>query len=246
MPAALLKLGTFIFQDMEAPNAIFLHSKERAASHSLGDGSYSVDMLGTETESVDFSGVFLGPTVSSRASELDALRVLATPQWLVWSSNALLVLIRNVSLTYLSDQWMKYSVSCIVVPTVDRSGVTIDPMAESTAAQIGDIASLMIGSGQTLVAANSVSMSTLIDRNFDVAPVQDLTTTASLIDKISSAYVSNEGNYQVQVEASASDRQAMIDLFIGFVSKIGAQACLGLAQKRLEEIVIRAIKVNSQ
>ena len=151
MGEPLLTIGSYIFSNLEVPEKIVVRSKTRLVVHQLGSGSSIVDALGEEPEIVSFSGIFAGENAEARARPIEAIRSNSAPVPLVWGSRTLQVVIQRFELTYVSNRWIPYKISCYVLKPLEQvtanKSFAIEP---SPNAQVSDILGLLQNTGVTL------------------------------------------------------------------------------------------------
>jgi hypothetical protein len=170
MSRPLLTLGPFAFVGLESPQSIHLTAKQRLNVHHLGSGSTAVDSLGTDFQIASFQGVFSGTGAMIRIRSLEYLRVEGAPLSLIWGSRSLSVIIQKFDLKYLSNQWVPYSLSCLVLQ--NNASETVTPFAQTNSpdAQVADIISILQSGSIAVSQGQTTALATLTALNYDRAP----------------------------------------------------------------------------
>ena len=231
MPDSLLTLGSFSFADLESPDRIIVRCRQRLAVHRLGSGSISVGSLGEDPQYISFRGIFSGTAARSRLRMLDALRVAGQALPLTWDSRTFVVIIKDLDLRYVSDQWVNYQLVSIVLHSDSPlSGAEIDPLFESSINQTGDITNLLGYSGLIPTAEELASIASLATSGSNPADPRLLSQARAF----AAAIPVDPG------QGSAGSGQ----LFEDFVAISGQQAAAVAARNRLQSLIISAASGN--
>jgi hypothetical protein len=240
LSSPLLKLGSFSFEGLESPELIRLKAKQRLAVHHLGSGASITDSLGQELETASFRGVFSGSNAADRIRSIQYLRLLGTPLPLTWASTTLFVIIQEFELSYSSNQWVPYNLTCCVIRSKDAQARTVPDLAFASAdTQVADVLGLLEDVDLTPASEQLTGLVELAGLNYDVAPPyalqQAMELLGSLDDRIALVSLAQPPN-DLSVPGS------YCDAVVGF----GQQAILGLARNRLISITVSAECVNQQ
>jgi hypothetical protein len=236
----LLTLGSFSFEGLESPELIRLKAKQRLAVHHLGSGASITDSLGQEFETASFRGIFSGSNASDRIRSIQYLRLLGTPLPLTWGSTTLFVVIQEFELSYSSNQWVPYNLTCCVIRSKGANAQAVPDLAfASPDTQVHDILGLLEDVALTPSPNQLTGLVELAGLNYDAAPPyalqQAMELLASLDNQIALESVTQTPNI-------VSGPGSYCDVVAGF----GQQATLGLARNRLISITVSAECVNQQ
>lgn len=247
MSNSLLTLGPFSFNGLESPDKILLSRRQRIVIHHLGSGLSEVDFLGNDFESVTFQGIFSGTDTAVRIGSIDYLRRQGNPLFLTWGTTALLVIIRDFDLSYVSNRWVPYRLSCLVVtPSLDGPGNPSDVLSMSADQQVADLLNLLRINDISPTSDQTTALVDLATENYDLAPHDALQNAQQLLGVINSQLaVQSPTSTNTGGEALASSDYTPIQL-ANIVDSAGQQANLILARNRLMGIIIAAQAVNQQ
>jgi hypothetical protein len=243
MSNTLLTLGTFIFESFEAPEKILLRSKQRLVVHQLGSGRAIIDSLGEDYKTVSFSGIFYGQNAIARIRSLDYLRIQGMPQPLTWGSKSLSVLIQKFELSYTSNQWVPYKLSCLVLSVTNPiDSNPQDLISISPDVQLVDILGLLQSTSVIPTSLQTAAIVRLATLAYDVAPPDALQQARGLVGSVDTQ-LAIQASTSADADASASS--SLIPLrFADGVSGAGNQAALVLVRNRLMSIIVGAENVN--
>jgi hypothetical protein len=238
MSTPLLTLGSFSFIGLESPEQVLLKSKQRLAVHHLGSGSTATDSLGEDYEIASFSGVFSGINAPARIRSIEYLRLRGAPLLLTWGSRALSVIIREFELTYSSNQWVPYRLSCFVVRSNDPEAIpSFDVLTASADIQAGDILDLLQNTDVSATCDQTAALVELAALNYDTPPSDSVQQATELLNLI-------ESQIAATLAASRTGGIGAPRPFGDIVAKAGQQATLVLAQNRLAGLTVRAQCLN--
>jgi hypothetical protein len=241
MPVPTLTIGSFAFEGLEIPDKIVFQSKQRLVVHHLGSGGSLVDCVGDDYQLAVFSGIFSGLNAASRIRALETLRVTGAPLAMVWSAQALTVIIQKLNLSYLSRQWVPYTMVCYVLGSqASGSGGYVDAAIESAFGQVNDIVSLLQTGGLTADQTQSAALMALCDRTYDTPPTAQLQVATAFAVSLSENQTGYEGYLSSLTETSMETADDVASRFNTFLSALGAQASVGLAQSRVQSILVQA------
>ena len=240
---SLLSLGSFVFESFESPEKILLKNKQRLVVHHLGSGRSIIDSLGEDYETVSFSGIFSGLNAVARIRSLDYIRLQGVPQSLTWGSKTLSVIIQKLDLSYSSNQWVPYKLSCLVLSAT--SPVDSNPryvISSSPDAQLSDILSLLQITTIMPTSAQTAALAQLAALAYDVAPPSALQQAQELVGAVETQLAMQaSGGTGADAQMSSS---SVPFLFSDIVSNAGNKAALVLARNRLVSIIVAAECVN--
>ena len=243
MSTPLLTLGSFSFMGLESPELVLLRAKQRLAVHHLGSGSSIIDSLGEDYETASFRGIFSGTNAAARIRSLEYLRQLGAPLPLAWGSRSFLVIIQEFELSYSSNQWVPYKLTCRVVRTIGPLYTASPDVASATAdAQVGDLLALLQSAGLTPASGQISALLELAALDFDTASADALQQGTDLL-------VSIDNQIAISLPSGTSGAPGSYgatNWLSGVVADAGQQAVLGLARNRLTSITVTATCVNQQ
>jgi hypothetical protein len=240
MSSPLLTLGPFSFEGLESPELIQLKAKQRLAVHHLGSGSSITDSLGQDFETASFRGIFAGSNAATRIRSIEYLRLLGEPLPLTWGSTTLFVIIQEFELTYSSNQWVPYKLSCYVMRSRDAQVLTARDLAfASPDSQTGDILDLLQDVDLIPTSAQIAALVELAALNYDTAPLDALQQAMELLGSLDNQIASPSF-------AQNTNGLSILKSYGDIVADMGQQAILGLARNRLINITVSAECVNQQ
>jgi hypothetical protein len=246
MPGPLLTLGQFSFVDLESPDRIIVRTKQRLVVHHLGSGSAAIDSLGTDIEAVSFTGIFTGTNAATRIQSIENIRSQNIPTSLRWASRTLTVIIHEFNLQYITNQWIPYKLSCLVVSAGLSAANSTDDASASPSQQVAEIVGLLNGAAITPTVRQTSALASLATLNFDVPSAGALQTVQAMISTISDQLRNLDEQTQISpsdVSLSIADQVA---LFLSVAARASQQAALQLAYNRLSTISVSAILRNQQ
>jgi len=247
MGNSFLRLGSFSFEGLESPEKIAVQSRQRLSVHHLGSGSSVTDSIGSDCETVSFSGVFSGSNATARSQLIDFLRQQGGPLRLVWGSFALDVIISRFQLSFTSDYWIPYRLLCSVTSSSYNGALgPQDILASTPDAQVSGIALLLQDTPITLSSGQIVALTALAGQNHDVAPASllvegygALSAIDSQIGTGSSISSFNTSSAQTSINCIAQDLNIL-------AASSAEQALLMLSRNRLAAILVAALNGNLQ
>jgi hypothetical protein len=247
MPNPLLTLGSFSFIGLEVPERILVRAKQRLSVHHLGSGVSITDSLGEDCETISFGGIFTGTNASERIRLIEYMRLQGNPVPMVWCSKAVYVIIEEFELSYSSDQWIGYKVSCRSVCSNNLAAIiTSDIMSVSPDIQVSDILDLLHGSGINPRPDQAEALAELAALDYDVAPSDATQQVQSLLEMIENQLSElNLGTWNGGQDTSVSSLTPNCEL-AEIAADAGQQAALVLALNRTLDISVRAACVNQQ
>jgi hypothetical protein len=245
MSTSLLILGPFSFEGLEAPESILLKTKQRLVIHRLGSGTSSIDSLGEDIEVVSFRGIFVGTNATARSRAIEQLRSQGTPVDLTWNSKTLSVVIRDFELTYSSNHWITYKLSCYTVSSYSKGfAILASETPVSVDVQINDIVDLLQNTGISPTLDQISALNELANLNFDLAPAGALLTAQVLCDSIDNQLANVDQGSPIEATGTLEFPHAEAASLIGTVSNAGQLAALTLARYRLTCISVSAEAVD--
>ena len=112
-----VSLGPVVFDGMEVPEKIASGGTQQLTVHRLMGGARVIDAMGPDDRSLDWSGIFRGPSAASRARQLDGLRSAGAQVQLRWLCEVRTVVVQSCELDWTRGGYrVPYRVSCTVVP----------------------------------------------------------------------------------------------------------------------------------
>ncbi len=154
-------LGPFVFADFEVPAEIDHGGAQAHTVHKLPGGGRVIDVMGRDDKPVEWSGVFLGPNASTRATQLDALRIAGKPLPLTFGSYNLRVVIVSLGLkTKQINAHVLYQIACEVLsinPTASAPVSLLGSLSASIGQAVGVTQAGIAQLQQTAVGATQVA-----------------------------------------------------------------------------------------
>ena len=130
-------LGPILLQGFEIPQQITWGGRQKLAIHTLPGGDRVIDSLGRDDIDISWSGVFSGPTASSRARTVDRMRADGATWPLTWSTFFYSVVIKSFAVDYTRANWLPYQISCTVLRDETARFTAAEPPL--TAQVLGDV-----------------------------------------------------------------------------------------------------------
>ena len=118
-----LLLGGVSFRDFEVPESIAWGGAQQVTVHKLPGGLRVIDSMGRDDRNSDWSGIFLSADASSRAMQIDQLRIAGDPVSLSWGDFTFDVVITSFNCDYRRDRWIPYQISCTVLQDQSESSL---------------------------------------------------------------------------------------------------------------------------
>jgi hypothetical protein len=245
MPEPLLTLGSFSFQGFESPDRILVKNKQRLAIHHLGSGGSMVDCLGEDSGVASFRGTFTGTNAAARVRSIEYLRVQGQPVDLIWGSKTLSVIIQAFELSYVSNQWIPYKLTCVVTGSSGLGKeIAVDPTSESSDARVGDIMDLLQGSYVTTTPDQMIALTELATMNYDVAPVEAIQQITDLGALVSSEISTQGSVLQSGGGLASAPLEQLATAIAGLIVAAGQEAALVLAGSRISSLIVTAQSTN--
>lgn len=158
-----LKLGDFVFKDLEIPEMITLGGDQQTVVHKLVGGARIIDQLGADTQDIVWRGVLLGNDVMDRAVALSTMRKKGGSYTLSFRELRYKVVIQSCRFEYYAFNRIGFTLVCYELPPADPTQV-VGPADPDTAIK-GDLASAgslaaSIGNGGISGAISSIQSAT--------------------------------------------------------------------------------------
>lgn len=125
----VLKLGDFVFQELELPEMIALGGAQQSVVHKMIGGARVVDQLGDDSRDYSFRGLFLGANAWSRAVALSMMRKKGGQVVLTFADMRYTVAVREVTFDYLAFNRIGYEIVLIDIPQIGGASVSVDANA---------------------------------------------------------------------------------------------------------------------
>lgn len=245
MSESLLTLGSFSFQGFESPSSILVKSKQRLAIHHLGSGFSTVDCLGEDNEVASFHGTFTGANAAARIRSIEYLRVQGQPVALIWGTRSLSVIIQALELSYVSNQWIPYKLTCVVVGSTGlETGTALDPISETPDTQVGDILNLLQGSYISPTSEQVAALAELAAMNYDVASPGAIQQASELVASVNIQIVTQDSAVQSLGGLASVAREKLAAAMVDVVATAGQEAALVLAGNRIVSLIVNSQNVN--
>ncbi len=225
-------LGPILLQGFEIPQQITWGGRQKLAIHTLPGGDRVIDSLGRNDIDISWSGVFSGPTASSRARTVDRMRADGATWPLTWSTFFYSVVIKSFAVDYTRANWLPYQISCTVLRDETARFTAAEPPL--TAQVLGDVSAanglaigvdlsaalgLIAASGAATLGtdANAAASASLQTANADLdAAIQlqqlALQSTAVATAQTVTANTQSAGNLAALVTARAFMRRALANI----------------------------------
>ncbi|WP_315315586.1 hypothetical protein [Pantoea vagans] len=110
-----LMLGDFEFLEFEVPEQIAIHVRQKTVQHQLIGGRRIIDVLGTEYEPLNWSGIITGPQSGERVNALERMRDAGHPVVLTLDNYRFTVVITAFKPVYEFVWRRPYSIEVAVV-----------------------------------------------------------------------------------------------------------------------------------
>lgn len=148
-PNTQLILGGVPFNDLEIPEQITLGGEQIVTVHQLPAGVRVLDMLGANDDPIAWEGLFLGPSASTNARTLDALRRAGQVTTLVWWDLQFSVVIRKFKILWQKYFQVGYEIECIVLQDQSQpaSSTPQNNVDDLTSADMTNVLSDSLGLG---------------------------------------------------------------------------------------------------
>ncbi len=135
-----LTLGPFDFAQFEVPDKVRFGGRQSLAIHKLPGGGRVVDAMGRDDGEINWSGIFTGATASSRARQLDALRVAGAGLALSWDAFCYFVIISRLDLDFRNSWWIPFKIMCVVITNGSSSSAV--PPLDLSATVLSDLSAV--------------------------------------------------------------------------------------------------------
>jgi hypothetical protein len=245
MSNPLLTLGSFSFQSFESPSRILVKSKQRLAIHHLGSGISTVDCLGEDNEIASFSGTFTGANAAARIRSIEYLRVQGQPVALIWGSRTLSVIIQAFELSYVSNQWIPYKLTCVVTDSAGLgTGAALDPISETPDAQVGDILNLLQESFVSATSDQVAALTGLAAMNYDVALPDEIQRASELATSVNSQIATQDFIVQSVGGLASVAQEQLAAAIVDLIATAGQEASLVLAGNRIANLIVASQNTN--
>lgn len=168
IPDTVLKLGDISFASFEVPESIRFGGSQSMSVKKLIGGKRIIDIMGPDDLPPSWSGVFFGPSASSRAQFLDSMRAGGQQQKLTWGTFSYLVVIHEFEADCQRLNRISYRIVCEVItndtnpppsvppPPIDQALQTDFNSAQGLGGLIGDdTLSGLLGGLDTAISAVS-------------------------------------------------------------------------------------------
>lgn len=129
-------LGDFSFAGMEVPEFITIGGAQKTTVHTLPGGERIVDLLGHEDHDLEWHGIIIDGDPSSRARELDQMRIDGPALPLQWGEWYFTVLVKEFRAETRYSQ-LHYRISCLVL--VNPRAPTPEPEPDTQDAVSSDL-----------------------------------------------------------------------------------------------------------
>lgn len=151
-PDTTLKLGDFVFQGLEIPEAIKWGGGQMIALHKLVGGVRVLHAMGRDEVPLEWSGRFMGPDAFQRARILDSMRIAGRELQLSWGELRYSVVIQSFIAVYERYYNIPYTIVCEVVedlanPTAQAATTGLDSLIRGATEDAGFFAGLLEDSG---------------------------------------------------------------------------------------------------
>jgi len=247
MPYPLLTLGSFSFEGLESPEQIQLKTRQRLAVHHLGSGLSEIEYLGNDYETVSFRGIFCGANAADRIRSIDYFRVQGIPLVLSWTSMALSVVIRQFELDYSSDRWIRYSLSCYIVRSINGGmGDSSGTVSEAPGTQVSDVVGLLSSTRVNPTSYQANALLSLATLHFDVAPPDALSRVQDLVQSIDDCLSATNTLSQIAMPYGQDSSGGQVSYMESLVTNYGQQASLILGRNRVMSVMTQAEDIGRQ
>lgn len=119
-----VKLGTFVFQDLEIPEQINFGGPHIVVKHQLIGGGRILDAMGDDPAPIEWAGIFLYGQAANRARQLDAMKVSGATFQLTWGTFSRRVKILRFDPVYKYEFQIPYRIAVEVLPSKTDQGAT--------------------------------------------------------------------------------------------------------------------------
>jgi hypothetical protein len=159
--ASSVLLGPVVFTRREVPDIMPWGGKQQLAIHKQLGGRRVIDAMGPDPKPISWHGLFFGPTASTRARTVDALKDAGGQVGLVWGSFAYVVVISEFEADYKHEWEVAYKITCEVVAQ-GPPGPTppLDTWLTQELAFLANVAAIPPAT-QTLITATQTAINTI-------------------------------------------------------------------------------------
>ncbi|MGA3116447.1 MAG: hypothetical protein ABSF90_18650 [Syntrophobacteraceae bacterium] len=192
MPDTTLKLGSFIFREIEIPEEIGFGGTQKLHIHELIGGVRQVDALGRREKDLEWSGLIQGPDAMDRALYLDTLRIQGNALPLTWGRLAYSVVIEEFEPRYQRYYQIPYRIKFVVVDNLTA------PVAQVNNTGLDDQISADMTTAGTQVAAVADTTLTGLFATFQAA-VAGVTSFVNLAASAAAVVVQSLAAVQTRV-----------------------------------------------
>jgi hypothetical protein len=178
-------LGSVTFASWEVPQKITFGGKQRLAVHKYPGGIRQIDAMGRDDIPLSWSGIIQGAGATSRAQQIDALRIAGKQIPLAWGGLSYTVVVASFEVDYTKPFWMPYRISCEIVAVATGAAAAAPSLLTSVT---NDLSS---ATGINISAAYSAVTSALATAQATVGPLTAIlggsSATATLLGNLSGA-----------------------------------------------------------
>lgn len=189
-----LVIGGISLSDWEIPERINFGGKQRVALHELIGGTRVVDAMGPIPDPVTWSGRFRGPSATTRAQALDAMRAAGAEVPLFYLSTFVTVVITEFRADAERPYEVPYTITCTVVSDTinDALGPIVPGLDSIVSTALGVAAAFSAGgsdSSQVATGAAIAAVQTAVATagTLQGAPLPALVTLHGVVNTQSAA-----------------------------------------------------------
>ena len=103
------------------------------------------------------------------------------------------MIIQALELSYVSNQWIPYKLTCVVVGSTGlETGTALDPISETPDTQVGDILNLLQGSYISPTSEQVAALAELAAMNYDVASPGAIQQASELVASVNIQIVTQD------------------------------------------------------
>jgi len=201
-----LVIGGISLSDWEIPERINFGGKQRVAIHTLIGGTRVVDAMGPDPDPVTWSGRFRGPSATSRAQALDAMRAAGAEVPLFYLSTFVTVVITEFRAEPERYYEVPYTITCTVVSdTINDALGPVVPGLDSIVSTALSVAAAFSASGSdssqvaTGAAVTAVQTAVTAAGTLQGAPLPSLVTLHGVVNTQSAALASIAGGLDLSL-----------------------------------------------
>ena len=241
MANVALILGPIVFKHFEVLAGVIFGGSQRLAVHNLLGGNRTIDTMGRDDATLQFSGIFSGGDATLRVRALNELRAAGFMLPLTWDVFFYTVIISDFVATYENTGWITYKIVCTVVR--DEASALIQPVLSLAANVLADavtagaqatLAGLdLSGSQSALAAAGATTRGTAAYTAAQDAVSADqanisssLSGAQSMLGQMTSviptgdAGIADTGVVQLNAAVSAAQNASMLTVAQNYLNRI--------------------------